>query len=317
MRLITWNVAGRVARQPEQAAALARHPWDVVCLQEVTPTTLKPWRLALQAQGLSDVRSSMDEWLPGEPTPDGRRLGVLTASRAGLEVVASAHVPWPERLLTTRVGEKVPFVLHNLHSPISQKPGHVKIRTHRALHRYLARQDAMPSLLVGDLNTPRREFPDGQTWSFARTAKGSLRLDRGERWDHDELSVLRGLESHGMRDLYRDLHGYARNEILRGRPARERLAAGPHHRQPGVRARRVRIRARSARAGPLRSLCDVGRGDQPDRVSRAAALTVLTTYITERTKNSAPRAARTCSVSSGTRSATGSAIPSASFSRQP
>ena len=214
MRLITWNVAGRVARQAEQAAALAQGSWDVVCLQEVTPTTLKPWRLALQAQGLREVRSSLDEWLPGEPTPEGRRLGVITAARGRLETMASAHVPWPERLLTVRVGEKEDgFVVHNLHSPISQKPGRVKVRTHRALHRHLARRAGVPSLLVGDLNTPRREFPDGRTWSFARTAKGGIRLDRGEDWDREELALLRGLEEHGLRDLYRDLHGYARDEI--------------------------------------------------------------------------------------------------------
>jgi exonuclease III len=185
----------------------------VVCLQEVTPTTLTPWRLALQAQGLAHVRSSMDEWLPGDPTPEGRRLGVLIASRRPLEVLAFPQVPWPERLLSARVAGDATYVVHNLHSPISQKPERVKVRTHRALHRYLTRPRELPHLLVGDLNTPRRELPDGRTWSFARTAGGSLRLDRGERWEHDELALLRGLEDHGMRDLFRELHGYERDEI--------------------------------------------------------------------------------------------------------
>ena len=155
----------------------------------------------------------MDEWLPGEPAPDGRRLGVVIASRTPLEVVGSAHPPWPERLLSARVTAEVPYVVHSLHSPISQKPELVKVRTHRAIHQHLARPHELPQLLVGDLNTPRREFADGRTWSFARTAKGALRLDRGERWEHDELSLLRGLEPHGMRDLFRDLHGYDRQEI--------------------------------------------------------------------------------------------------------
>jgi exonuclease III len=210
---MTWNVAGRVARLPEQAAVVGIRPWDVVCLQEVTPTTLPRWRRALHEQGLVHARSSMDDWLPGEPEPDGRRLGVLVASRTSLEVVASAHPPWPERLLSVRVGGEAAFVVHNLHSPISQKPGHVKLRTHRAVHAHLARPHALPQLLVGDLNTPRREFPDGRTWSFARTAAGALRPDRGEEWERDELAPLRGLERHGMRDLFRDLHGYDRPEI--------------------------------------------------------------------------------------------------------
>jgi exonuclease III/GNAT superfamily N-acetyltransferase len=213
VRVMTWNVAGRVARQPEQAAVVAAGAYDLVCLQEVTPTTLPAWRRALGEAGLSHVRSSMDEWLPGEPPPEGRRLGVLIASRAPLEVVVSAHPPWPERLLSARVAAEVPFVAHSLHSPISQKPDHVKLRTHRAVHAHLARAHPLPQLLVGDLNTPRREFPDGTTWSFARTAAGALRLDRGERWERDELAPLRGLEEHGMRDFFRALHGYGREEI--------------------------------------------------------------------------------------------------------
>jgi exodeoxyribonuclease-3 len=213
LRLITWNVAGRVARQVEQAEAVREGEWDVVCLQEVSPTTLMPWRQALQDMGVSHVRSSMDEWIPGEPAEEGRRLGVLIAARWPVEVIGTAYPPWAERLLSARVGQERPFEVHNLHSPISQKPDRVKLRTHRAVHAYLARPHALPQLLVGDLNTPRRELPDGETWSFARTAGGSLRIDRGEAWERDELAPLRGLEDHGLRDLFRDLHGYERTAI--------------------------------------------------------------------------------------------------------
>ena len=206
-------MAGRVARQAEQAGWVASREWDLVCLQEILPTTLGAWRRALRDQGMRDVRSSLDEWIPGEPPPDGRRLGVLTAARAPLEVIASAYPPWPERLLTTRVRCERPFELHNLHSPISQKPDRVKLRTHRAIHAHLARGHALPQLLAGDLNTPRRELPDGEIWSFARTARGSLRADRGETWERDELAPIRGLEEHGFRDLFRDLHGFDRDAI--------------------------------------------------------------------------------------------------------
>jgi exonuclease III len=65
---------------------------------------------------------------------------------------------------------------------------------------------------VGDLNTPRRELASGETWSFARDSRGRLRADRGESWERAELALLRGLEGHGIRDLFRDLHGYARQE---------------------------------------------------------------------------------------------------------
>jgi exodeoxyribonuclease III len=212
IRILSWNVAGRTARQSEQTGVIAARTWDLVCLQEVTPTTLRPWRRALQEQGLVDVRTSLDDWIPGEPPPEGRRLGVLIAARAPLEVITSAHPPWPERLLSARVHHDRPFELHNLHSPISQKPDRVKLRTHRAVSAHLSRPHELAQLLVGDLNTPRRELPDGQVWSFARTAGGSLRIDRGESWEQAELALLRGLETHGLRDLFRDLHGFERRE---------------------------------------------------------------------------------------------------------
>lgn len=218
---MTWNVAGRVARQPEQAQSLLAAEWDVVCLQEVTPRTLWPWREALGSAGLGHVRTSMDEWIPGSPPPEGRRLGVLVAARASLDVILTAHPPWPERLLSVRVGADRTFELHNLHSPISQRGGHVKLRTHRALHAHLARPLGLPQLVAGDLNTPRRELQDGTTWSFARTSRGHLRSDRGEAWETAELSVLRGLEPHGMRDLFRDVHGPERREISWAYPGRQ------------------------------------------------------------------------------------------------
>ena len=214
-------MAGRVARQPEQAQSLLVAEWDVVCLQEVTPTTLWPWREALGEAGLANVRSSMDDWIPGSPPPEGRRLGVLVAARAPLDVITTAHPPWPERLLSVRVAANRPFELHNLHSPISQKPDHVKLRTHRALHAYLARPLELPQLVTGDLNTPRRERPDGTTWSFARTSRGHLRSDRGEPWEAAELAVLRGLEQHGIRDVFRELHGHGRQEISWSYPQRK------------------------------------------------------------------------------------------------
>ncbi len=42
--VLTWNVAGRVGGiQRAQMRALAGRPFDVLCLQEVTPTTREPW----------------------------------------------------------------------------------------------------------------------------------------------------------------------------------------------------------------------------------------------------------------------------------
>ncbi len=51
MILLSWNVAGRVARLGEQVQRVVELDADVVCLQEVTPTTTGPWHRALAASG--------------------------------------------------------------------------------------------------------------------------------------------------------------------------------------------------------------------------------------------------------------------------
>jgi exonuclease III len=205
VRLVTWNVAGRVRRRPEQLEALAALEPDAIALQEVTPTTAGAWRADLEARGYA-VRTSLDALAA---RPAGRRpLGVLTAARDGLRLRPGAGVPWPERLLVVRLGAPFGVELWNLHSPISPSPGLAKVRTHEAVHDGLARRGRLPRVLCGDLNTPRRETPEGEVLTFARTTTGRLRPERGERWDRAELALIRGLEGAGFRDAFRAIHGY-------------------------------------------------------------------------------------------------------------
>ena len=207
MLLVSWNVEGRVTRLPEQAAVVAELAPDVVCLQEVTVRAAPMWEERLRAIGLEHVAPPA-AWAPDEVRK--RRLAVLTAARVPLESFPVAGVPWPERALSVRFPDG--FELVNVHSPISPTPGLVKVRTHEAVHAHLARPAEHPRALCGDLNTPRREHPDGRLWTFARDRYGRLREDRGERWDAAELALVRGLEPHGFRDAFRTLHGYAERE---------------------------------------------------------------------------------------------------------
>lgn len=207
MRLVTWNVAGRVTRQPEQADAIASLVPDVVALQEVTARTLPLWRAALADAGLGGCETAL-EGLPA--TPRRRPLGVLTAAREPLErLPAPVGVPWPERVLCCRIGD---VEVVNLHSPIAPAPDLAKVRTHEAVAAYLATVPAAARILCGDLNTPRRELPDGDVLSFAHTSAGRLRPERGERWDRAERALVHGLRERGWVDAFRSLHGYAERE---------------------------------------------------------------------------------------------------------
>jgi exonuclease III len=200
MLLVSWNVAGRVKRLSEQAEQLLALRADVLCLQEITLSTLPRWRALLQEAGYAGIEH-------GELPAAGRArpLAVLTASRTPMHSVLVDGVPWPERVLAVHLSDGMEIV--NLHSPISPKPGLAKVRTHEAVHRHLADDPpGHPRILCGDLNTPRKEHADGTVWTFARDRYGQLRPDRGERWDQAELALIRGLEPHGYRDAFRLLH---------------------------------------------------------------------------------------------------------------
>jgi exodeoxyribonuclease III len=205
--LLSWNLAGRVKRQPEQAELITELAPDLVCLQEVRPTTARAWTDSLQSAGWPHIALARSD---APPNDTDRRLSVLTAARHPLtELDIDGDVPWPERVLAT---ETEGLYLVNLHSPISPKPNLVKVRTHEALHAHLAQRSG-PTVLCGDLNTPRREHPDGRVWTFARTNRGHLRPERGQRWDQAELALIKGLEPFGFRDAFRALHGYERREL--------------------------------------------------------------------------------------------------------
>jgi exonuclease III len=202
VRLVTWNVAGRVQRQAEQAAVVAACAADVVALQEISRRTAPLWREALAQAGLTACEISLD---PAPPAPGRRPLGVLLAARAPLRrLPVPDGVPWPERVLCC-VLDGIEIV--NLHSPISPAPDLAKVRTHEALAAYL-HPLGPPRILCGDLNTPRRELPDGDVLTFAHDSAGRLRPERGERWNEAERALVHGLRERGWVDAFRTLHGY-------------------------------------------------------------------------------------------------------------
>ena len=205
--LLCWNVAGRVRRLAEQQAQVIALEPDLICLQEVTIKTAESWRARLAAAGW-EYTATADAVL-ARGAGRARPLLAFTASRLPLEAIELVDVPWPERVLAVRAAG---LELVNVHSPISPKPGLAKVLTHEAVARHLAGGSG-PRLVCGDLNTPRKEHADGRVWTFARDQYGRLRPDRGERWDQAELALIRGLESHGFRDAFRDMYGTERREL--------------------------------------------------------------------------------------------------------
>ena len=210
LRLLSWNVARRVARLAEQAAAIAERSPDVLALQEVTPRTLPMWRAACTAIGLPHVIASLDDADPARQPAPRRRTGVLLAAQTPLLPAAALALPWPETALAA-VAAGPGIEVHTAHVPNAAN-GWIKVQSLEAVRDGLAELPPAPRVLCGDLNTPRRELPDGAVVSFACDSAGRLRPERGERWDQGELGVVPGLRDLGYRDAFRHLHGYASRE---------------------------------------------------------------------------------------------------------
>jgi exonuclease III len=207
LRVITWNVNRRVTRLAVQALALAGRDPDVVALQEVTARTAPLWGAALETIGLAHRRCSLDGADAGREPAARRRTGVLVAARAPLaDAGPPLAVPWPETALAVRVGD---VRIDAAHVPNAAN-GWVKPRTLQAIRA--GAEPHGPRIICGDLNTPRREHPDGTVISFARDSQERLRPERGPEWDESELGVVPGLRDLGYADAFRTLHGYERPE---------------------------------------------------------------------------------------------------------
>jgi exonuclease III len=208
IRVVTWNVAGRVARLDEQTEAVAGLAPDVVALQEVTASTAGRWAQALAAAGLPHA----DAGEVGRSGP--RRLAVMVAARGPLRPLpppAGLAAPWPEKArsvtVETGAGE---LDLHAIHVP-NARNGWVKVDHLRELARVMAMPAARPRVACGDLNTPRREPPGEPIVTFARDRYGRLRPERGEPLDEAERRVLDGTT--GMWDAFRAVHGPEPREL--------------------------------------------------------------------------------------------------------
>jgi len=212
VRVLTWNVARRVSCLAEQAAAISARGADVIALQEITPRTLPLWRRACAVIGLGNVLATLDSADPLREPVSRRRTGVLVAARAPLRAILRISAPWPETVAGALIGSPLgPVEVHCAHAPNANN-GWVKIETLESIRAGLTGLPPAPRIVCGDLNTPRRELPDGTVVSFARDHRGSLRPERGARWDEGELGVVPGLQDLGYRDAFRTLHGYARRE---------------------------------------------------------------------------------------------------------
>ena len=164
MNVISWNLAGRLQRIPQQIEMLASREPDLVALQEVKQQGLPRLRSLLANSGLIHQVDSF-ALAPCPALLTGPRCyGLLIASRFSIVPWEPNrfHVPWPERILSVNL--ETPWGLlemHTTHIPPGVTNGWIKIEMLEGLYRGLAHASTTPRFLCGDFNTPQLERSTG------------------------------------------------------------------------------------------------------------------------------------------------------------
>ena len=203
--LLSWNVNFRSLpkRLKGVAEAIGSVEPDIVTLQEVPYNHASALESALASLGLLHVRHSHD------PSQRGLPYYSLIASRWPLAPAPGgdtwrAEAPFPEVL--GRVIVEVPawpVDVFTAHIPNGSSHGWKKVDTFDTLVAALRGADDAPRILTGDFNEPKEFRSSGQMLTFGCGRKAY------ERWTNSVRAVLGGPAHHGLRDAYRDRHGFS------------------------------------------------------------------------------------------------------------
>jgi exonuclease III len=206
MKLVSWNVAGRVNRWSERLVAIAELSPDILALQEVTVGNISAYRRDLPSLGLEHILDSFELAFDPGLLKGPRRYGELIASRYPLTALEpwAGDLPWPERVLSALVHAPSGDVeLHATHVPPGVSHGWLKIEHFEGISARLALTCPRPRILCGDFNSPKSEAGDGTVTTFGTDG----------RWVRGERGVIVGLRAFDLPDVYRDLNGYEVEEF--------------------------------------------------------------------------------------------------------
>ncbi|MFW6116734.1 MAG: endonuclease/exonuclease/phosphatase family protein [bacterium] len=209
LRLISWNIGGRVKKNPDQVEALRERQPDVIALQEVRLNALNNFKKLLPDLGLRHTVESVNLAVEHD-----RVYGELIASRWPVKCIPTTdeQTPYPERVLSARIDSPWGGIeLHTAHVVPGSSCGWKKIDMFEGIYRRLARESATPRILCGDFNSPQLETPDGRlvTWGQKIKPNGEVVVQDGyEDWDAGERGVLEGLAKYDLADVFRRINGY-------------------------------------------------------------------------------------------------------------
>ena len=207
--LVSWNISGRVKKNPDQVEALRERQPDVIALQEVRLNALNNFKKLLPSLGLRNIVQSVQL-----AADHDRVYGELIASRWPVQLIPTTddQTPYPERVLSARIDSPWCGIdLHTAHVVPGSSCGWKKIDMFERIYRRLARKSATARILCGDFNSPQLETPNGRlvTWGQKIKSNGEIVVQDGyEDWDAGERKVLEGLAKYDLADVFRRINGY-------------------------------------------------------------------------------------------------------------
>ena len=238
IRVMSWNVdksSNREGRIDDQLEFIRNRSVDILHLQEVRYGTddkwLDRWKEGLTELGLGELEHSCD-WaseLSDTKVPPhsdiGHDNGHITAVNTEWDLVR--HEPtvreniekseqglfdthFPEKILTTAIETPDNEIeLWNIRAVPGNGWREEKIKIFESVYDRLSAEGYKTRILTGDFNSPKAELPDGQAIPFGHDKQSGFR----NRKVNAELNILKGLGHLGMRDIFREQHGYGEVEV--------------------------------------------------------------------------------------------------------
>lgn len=212
MKIISWNIARRTKKLQKQIEVILGLNADIIALQEVQNCTLNHIYNILSN---SDFKYISDSSSLAEK--NNKNFCIVVASKWPVTLMNHEEfsIPFHERIL--------PLIIHSfygdiefftVHIPPGSSNGWKKIETFEGIYKRLAIESKKPRILCGDFNSPQFEFKNGQilTWGEKILKNGKIK-GTGERWDVGERLVIDGLRKYDLKDIYRLLNGYEKEEF--------------------------------------------------------------------------------------------------------
>ena len=217
MKILSWNIKQRQkSRLNKIADGVKQISADIVGLQEVDKHLLESFAPEFKALGYQLLSYEFDE----------KPYCNLILSRYPASKVSrwKRDCVFPDLLSLARIKIRQREInFFNCHIPHGSGHGFKKIRTIDALLKKLKKTKGSARIVVGDFNEPRSESgKEIESWAYKTSASPRPTREEQCHWKNTVNELFKGEQQHGMRDLFRSLHGYEVEDFSFGRPTPSR-----------------------------------------------------------------------------------------------